>query len=349
MSSTSFAAAAKLPRSLATPYAPAVRAVPAQAKGAIDWPGRWFKLDEEVSKEFVGIRFAKAAPGKRDVSWTYVSHIDFDGMGALAHLVKQDEQQRDVALPTLRDAYNPGWLAAAGAQLRFFLRKFRPSANWKSLDPSWREPARSLPAGTAVATGMLDVERTQCFSEKARALGVSTNSLLLSALVRASRPYVGRGPALWRVPVNMRGPVAAKSALANTSSFVEVRIGADDSAPHVHRQIKSCLTRREHWAVWYFANIGRLVGDRGMRILHTVYHWISRGRPWVGSLSNLGTWNGIGDWYFGPGCQYTSPVGAGVIICNGKLLLTLEAHLSIARDRALPQTLMNRWIAEIEA
>jgi hypothetical protein len=60
-----------------------------------------------------------------------------------------------------------------------------------------------------------------------------------------------------------------------------------------------------------------------------------------------GVWNGVGDWYFGPGCQYANPIGAGVIVCNGRLLLTLEAHASIARDSALPKELMDRWIAEL--
>ena len=31
------------------------------------------------------------------------------------------------------------------------------------------------------------------------------------------------------------------------------------------------------------------------------------------------------------------------------MLLTLEAHPSIARDSKLPEALMNSWIAEIEA
>jgi hypothetical protein len=54
-------------------------------------------------------------------------------------------------------------------------------------------PAKPLPATTAVATGALDIERTNRFAEKARALGVSTNTLVLSALVKASRPFVCEG------------------------------------------------------------------------------------------------------------------------------------------------------------
>jgi hypothetical protein len=340
-------AIAQQPEPIAGFFGPVGRTAPIRVKKAIDWCGRWFKLDEEISKEFVGIRFAKAVAGESKVTWSYLSHVDVDGMGALALLVKQDGIEGEVPLPTIREKTKPGLLAGIGAQLRFLLRKSQPSANWKSLDPSWKKPAVPLPAGTAVATGGLNLDRTQRFIEKARALGVSTNSLLLSALVRASKPYICEGPMLWRVPVNMRGPVKTISALANHCSFIEVPIEADDSAARVHQQIKSCFDRREHWAAWFFCNIGSLIGYLGMHVVHAIYHWMSKGRPWVGTMSNLGTWNGVGDWYFGPGCQFANPVGAGVIICNGRLLLTLEAHPSIARDSSLPEALMERWIAEI--
>ena len=82
-----------------------------------------------------------------------------------------------VGSPALREKHKPGLLAGAGAQLRFLLRKSAPSPNWKSLDPSWRMPAKPLPATTAVATGALDIERTNRFAENARALGVSTRNV----------------------------------------------------------------------------------------------------------------------------------------------------------------------------
>jgi hypothetical protein len=337
---------ARAPSSLALPFPGARQASPARAGRPVDWCGHWFKLDEEISREFVGIRFARATGG-REVSWCYLSHIHYDGMGALQHILKGQGLERGEPLPTLKEKSKPGLLAGIGAQLRFLLRKSQPSANWKSLDPTWEPPATPLPPGNAVATGALDPDRTRRFEEKARRLGVSTNSLLLGALARASKPFLCDGPVLWRVPVNMRGPVEGISAQANHAGFIEVPIGADDSAVQVHRQIKSAFVRREHWATWFFCNIGSFIGDIGMRAIHRIYHVMTRGRPWVGTMSNLGTWNGVGDWYFGPGCQYANPMGAGVITCNGRLLLTLEAHPSIARDSTLPQALMERWIAEL--
>jgi hypothetical protein len=327
----------------------AVPLAPAGLKNAIDWCGQWFRHDQEISKEFVGIRFAKSIPGERKIAWSYVSHIHYDGMGALALLLKRDGYKSEVALPKLRETCKPGWREGFGAVMRLLLRKSQPSANWRSLDQSWEPPASPMPAGTAVATGALDVERTQRFEEKARRLGVSTNSLLLSALARVTKPYLCEGPVLWRVPVNMRGPVDTVSVLANHSAFVEIPFGQDYSPAEVHRKIKSAFMQREHWATWFFCDIGRIVGDRGMRVIHKIYHAMSSGRPWVGTLSNLGSWNGIGDWYFGPGCQYANPLGAGVITCDGRLLLTLEAHSSIARDSTLPQAIMDQWIAELEA
>jgi hypothetical protein len=187
-----------------------------------------------------------------------------------------------VGSPALREKHKPGLLAGAGAQLRFLLRKSAPSPNWKSLDPSWRMPAGPLPATTAVATGALDIERTNRFAEKARALGVSTNTLLLSALVKASRPFVCEGSALWRMPVNMRGPVKGISPLSNYCSFIEIPVGEDDSAARLHQQIKTSFTRREHCAAWFLCSIGNYVGIRGMQVIHKIYHAMSKGRPGSG-------------------------------------------------------------------
>jgi hypothetical protein len=134
-------------------------------------------------------------------------------------------------------------------------------------------------------------------------------------------------------------------AARNYCSFIKIPVGEDDSAARLHQQIKTSFTRREHWAAWFFCSIENYVGIRGMQVIHKIYHAMSKGRPWVGTLSNFGTWSGVGEWYFAPGCQYASPLGAGVIFCDGKLLLTIEAHP--AGDSAMPQALMARWIAEL--
>jgi hypothetical protein len=334
---------ALLPRSFPVPLR---RAGKSEAK-PIDWVGQWYTLDRVITKESIGIRFGKVVPGQNAVRWQFKCHVYGDAIGAIALLAKEDGYEGEVPLPALREKHKPGLLAGAGAQLRFLLRKSAPAPDWKSLDPSWQMPQKPLPASTAVATGALDVERTSRFAERARALGVSTNTLLLSALVKASRPFVREGSALWRMPVNMRGPVEGISPYANYCSFIEIPVGEDDSAPRLHQQIKTSFARREHWAAWFFCTIGNYVGIRGMQVVHRIYHAMSKGRPWVGTLSNLGTWNGVGEWYFAPGCQYASPLGAGVIVCAGKLLLALEAHPSIARDSAMPQALMDRWLAEL--
>jgi len=139
-------------------HSPRRQRATAPATEAIDWCGRWFKFDEEISKEFVGIRFAKAAQGESEVSWRYLSHMHFDGMGALDLLLERDGLGRDAPLPTLKEKCKPGLLAGIGAQLRFLLRKSQPSANWKSLDPSCRRrrarcgPARLSPPAPSIKT-----------------------------------------------------------------------------------------------------------------------------------------------------------------------------------------------------
>ena len=72
-----------------------------------------------------------------------------------------------------------------------------------------------------------------------------------------------------------------------------------------------------------------------------------RGCLWAGAFSNLGTWNGCGEWLVAPPVAKSCPLGAGAIVCNGKLGLTIDAHASIAKDAAWTEALMDRWIAEL--
>ncbi len=73
----------------------------------------------------------------------------------------------------------------------------------------------------------------------------------------------------------------------------------------------------------------------------------TKGRPWVGSFSNLGTWNDCDQWFVCPPVAKVCPLGVGVVICNGALSLTMDAHPSIAQDAAWTRTLMDRLVCEL--
>lgn len=313
-----------------------------------DWVGLWFKLLEEVSGEFIGMRAGRPTPGSGEIAWMFSSHATRDGLGWFAQLLRDEAGCCDVRLPQLKEASKPTLIARIVALSRFLARTPPPAAAWTGFDPSWTPP-KSARAGTALATKLLGAERTRCLVGKARGLGVSLNSLLLSALARASEPELKDRPRLWMMPINMRGPVKMAHESANHTAFLRLALGSSETPGKVHDRVRAALGRREHWASWAFLNAGRLVGYRGMAWLYRRELRRTGGRLWTGAFSNLGAWNGIGTWFVCPPVALTCPVGVGVICCDERLSLTIEAHPSIAGGSGWVRTLLNRWLAELDA
>jgi hypothetical protein len=171
--------------------------------------------------------------------------------------------------------------------------------------------------------------------------------LLLAALGRATQSELGEGPAYWMMPVNMRGPVAKADESANHTAYLRVNVARDATPAGVQATIKRCFANNEHWGSWLFLHIGRVVGHTGMKLIYRTELARWRGCLWAGAFSNLGTWNGCGEWLVAPPVAKSCPLAAGAIICNGKLGLTIDAHASIAKDAAWTDALMDRWIAEL--
>jgi hypothetical protein len=311
-----------------------------------DWVGLWFKLAEEINGEYVGMRAGR--PFGNEIEWNFLPHYLYDGAGGLIHGLRQ-ESGSDIRLPMPATAPpTPWWFLRAAALLRVVAKKLQPAAPWKSLDRSWRPPAGGVKsAGTMVATHSFDVDQTRRLVEKARAHGVSLNSFLLTAVARTCEPQLGDGPALWMMPVNMRGLVPMKRDTANYLSYLHIDVGRGATAAQVHAAVKQALQKGEHWGIWLFLNVGRLVGYAGMRRLYMLQSKRVDGRFFVGAFSNMGNWDGIGKWFVAPPVTVSCPLGIGTITCDGTLSLTMDAHPSIARDRAWVQTLMDRLVAEI--
>jgi hypothetical protein len=199
-----------------------------------------------------------------------------------------------------------------------------------------------------VATRTLDAERTRRLQKKARAQGVCLNSLLFAAIGRAVQSELTDGPAYWMMPVNMRGLIARIDESANHTAYVRVKVHRDATGADVHETVKRSFANNEHWGSWLFLNIGRIVGYAGMKLIYNTELARWGGCLWVGAFANLGVWNGCGEWLVCPPVAKSCPLGAGAIVCNGKLGLTIDAHASIAKGASWTHALMDRWIGELE-
>jgi hypothetical protein len=313
-----------------------------------DWVGLWFKLDALMIGDFIEMRAGTPDPETGEMNWRYLSHHEHDGYSGLAHTWASEGIKFEMPASVVHERKKPSWLTRAAAVWRMWSKELKPAAAWKTLDRRWTPPPGGCGASQAIAVRSVGAEASKAVIARSKTLGISMNSLLLAALTRASSPDLDPGPVIWCMPINMRGAVKLERESDNHVSFIDFEIPRDASAASVHRQVKQAFRRFDHWGNWLIMNIGRIVGFQGMRRIYEYNLEQTEGRSGVGTMSNLGTWKGIGDWYVAPGAAYGA-IGCGVIVCDGKVNLTLEAHPSIATDVAWSRAFLARWIAEIEA
>ena len=98
---------------------------------------------------------------------------------------------RDIKVP-VRQSRAPSLMKRAAALLRMVAQKPVPAAAWKGYDANWA--GRRPNAGSEFATMFFPQDVTRRLNAKARASGVSLNSLLMHTLAKASQPDLDDGP-----------------------------------------------------------------------------------------------------------------------------------------------------------
>lgn len=315
--------------------------------------GLLYSLLEREHGEYMGIRFARVRPGG-DTEWMDLPHWQFDGIGGLWELQRRSYGAEGAGpMPTLRDPERPGVLETWRLFRRLMARPRVALATWRSYDPSWRgtSPERALPDN--IAWRSLTESQTRALLGRARAEGVSANSLLLWMLGHAIEPelLLDNGPVRWMVPVNMRGAIARHRATANHSSYVRADTPPGGSVQSLDRAIRSALAQKDHFASWRAFSLGPLLGTRYMR--RVLAAEIRDGIPWAGMFSNLGAWpartdsRGAGDtWLFCPPVSRLQPLGAGAVTFCGRLTLTLQAHPVLRASKTQVARWLDVWLGE---
>ena len=114
------------------------------------------------------------------------------------------------------------------------------------------------------------------------------------------------------------------------------------------------MKAKQHWKNWKLANLGKLIGERGVSI---VYKFTSGKQFYAGSCSNLGTWPLIDARNppiehdrqlvaVAPGTA-NYPVSSCMVDWNGSIALTLKLNPYICRDQTQLKKLLKQWYEEI--
>lgn len=307
-----------------------------------DYIGMWYLARARHGIDD-SIRYGVIDPDAGDIRWYRFPHRRFDGIGALAHLLRE-HGVRPGRLPELRELRAPAWWRLLPSMLA-------PS-NVDCAAPQWY---RGMSSGTepVMAVSWASRVETDMIRRNAAELGIPLSALLLWGLhqmvTRRLLRSGGRGQ--WFFPVNMRGPVRLASDEMNHSSGFYLDLEADWTPMEVRDRIRADLKARRHWSLWYQARVGRLVGQAGVNWL---YDRMSGGTGCLGSFSMLGEWwreMSVPGWprhglicFCGPGSP-EHPVSNGALIWNGRLTQVLQFHPVLGLDKGVAQQCLSDWRA----
>ena len=272
-----------------------------------------------------------------DFTWEWFSHVDYDGIRMVDHVVRR--HGNEVALPRLkiRPDRRATWREHLKPMVRkSYLRK-APASPW---DRVKRDPPPSTERRLPSKLVLLSDEETRTVGRLARAQQVSVNSFVLWSLAQASRGLVAKPDDRqhWTIPVNMRGGVGVDGDAANPLSFIRVPIWPRETPQDVHLRVFDLLETGMHWVMlgWlrFFANRRRM---KFPPVRST------------GVFSNIGVYNvpNISRLVVCPPTGPTEPISAGLITWNGRISIALGVHHTMNPPAGELDALEQRWRAAI--
>lgn len=304
-----------------------------------DYIGMWFRarLRHGIGDD---MRFGVINPDTGDIQWYVLPHRRFDGIGAVAHLLR--ERGQDPELPGLNEAQAPDFWRLLPAMLS------RPPV--QGCVPDWHPGNGAAGKTPLMAVDWASRTETDMIRRNARELGISVTVLLFWALhqVVSERLLRSGYRGSWFFPVNMRGPVRLADDEMNHSSGFYLDVDADWTPMELRDRIRDNLAERRHWVAWRQARIGRWVGQWGVNRIYDRLASVEH----VGSFSTLGEWHqdmAAAGWpasalmcCLGPGSP-GHPVSNGAMIWNGRLTLALQFQPALGFDQALLEQCLHDW------
>lgn len=319
-----------------------------------DWVAAIYGVLEELGEFTDALVASVGDEGDGALERLYLPHATFDGLGAMAHVLRQ--HGAPVSVPRRREA-RPGWLERLRLLWRYARRPPPSPARWRGFDPDWRPQRRDDARPRAVAHALLSPADSRAVADAAEAALVPLNSFLLWTLQRAVDDAVepGSGAATWLLPVNMRGPIAREPETCNHASFVFADLGGCASPRQAHARVAERFAARAYWGAWDSINLARLIGRRGLR--RVARRNARRGNPFraVGCFSNHGEWllppgsaAARRRWFICPPTLRDQPFSAGSLWCDERLSLCLQAHPALTVEVGRAERWMQAWRAQLD-
>jgi hypothetical protein len=310
-----------------------------------DWMGVGFeclKRNGEVVDMAIGVQ-RKQETG---IEWNMIPHFESDGLSALKRVLAAHGYDAG-ELPRTKSG-RPSWAGALRAIWEYAGHLGDYQFPWKRFDTSLSGKS------PGIAWLVLTAEQTRSVQAASRSAGVSLNSTLLSTLHQSVLSDLA-GPfesGRWLVPFNLRGALSGYAEHSNQASYLTVDLSPSAGPREVDELVNQLIARHYPWGSWYWLQLGRFVGAERIRKMQAKS--LSSGKSWVGSFSNLGSWNppaGQGDSIDAlvccPPVFRVLPVGAASITWKGRLGLGLQLHPGLEKTLGETEALLGRWVEAV--
>lgn len=308
-------------------------------KREIDWFGLWYKILKERGENDCPT-FGKLDLETNEVEWQHFSHSDMDGIGALKKYY-DSHNFKLTNLPELREKKVPNILERILIFYKMIQIK-KIKTNWIFFNSLARPSNPHLISWKVFSPSETSLLKEYCkknkFSENAFLMNI-TSKVLLKELSK-------NGEGTWTVPVNLRPVLKRMDYNSNHSSGILIPIALLDSVATTHEKLKLALKNKQHWAIWWLHQIGKLIGMRGMRFISKQN---SEKNYLAGTFSNLGKWELPPNhtWIGSPPGSKNFPIGVMLFTAQERLAFSLKIHPSILRDESSTQVLLNQLISAI--
>ncbi len=259
-------------------------------------------------------------------------HVHYDGVSALTELARKFPAKGFMA-PALTLKPKPTILKRLYELMKWYVRfyPFMPS-KWKSFSGDEKEITTAI---------------TQVANWKSADSKISINTKLLFALDQTSRKYLlNSKPRVWMSPVGLYNQVTRDIVPANRVSFIDLKVGNDNSLSDVQEEAKSQLKNLNYWGTILTMYISVFFGKWFFTKFAKYVHLTFRR---TGTFSNMGEWAIPGIpadewWVFGEGCvAKMSPVEGTAIVINGRMGLSVHFHPSLGFNNDRAQNFINEW------
>lgn len=309
-------------------------------KNEIDWMGLWYKIIKERGENDEPT-FGRYDLSTKKVDWFRFSHMDMDGVGVLNHLY----QKRGIQLtkfPDLKEKKYPNFFEAL---LIFIKLAFKN----KKIKTEWMERNEGLAPKDVhkISYYIFNPDQTKAIEEFSKNNNVSVCALLMnrsSKVLLQNLSFNQEGT--WTLPVNLRPILKKENFNANHSSGILIPIKKNDQITDTNTQIKNSLKNKEHWAIWWIHQIGRVIGYSGMKYISNKN---AQKSFMLGSFSYLSKWDiPSPDIYVGgpPGSK-NFPVSVMVMLANGHMSYSLKIHPYILKDESKVEEYLNAIVHDV--